>query len=85
LPTHCMLIHRSVLEDPRWHDDGHFHPWFRMSEYGGKEMSEDLFFCWKANELGYPIHANTKAKTGHEKHLVFDEDLYLKVNPELAT
>jgi len=83
LPTHCLLIHRSVLEDPRWREDGHHHPWFRMSTMGGKEMSEDLFFCWKAEELGYPIHANTRAKTGHEKHLVFDEDLYFRMYPQV--
>lgn len=78
LPTHCLLIHRSVLEDPRWRDDGHFHPWFRMDELGGKEMGEDFYFCWKAEQFGYPIHANTAAKTGHEKPIVFDEDFYLR-------
>lgn len=83
LPCHCLLIHRSVLNDPRWKDDGHFHPWFRMSEINGQEMSEDFFFCKKAQDLGYPIHACTKAKTGHEKTLVFDEGFYFRMYPEL--
>lgn len=81
LPTHCLLIHRSVLEDSRWQEDAHHHPWFRMGELNGSEISEDFFFCVKAAELGYPIHAFTKAKTGHEKTFIFDEDLFLRLYP----
>lgn len=79
---HCLLIHRSVLENPLWHEDGYHQPWFRMWTKDGQELSEDLYFCDRAIELGYPIHVSTKAKTGHVKQLVIDEDLYVAMNPE---
>lgn len=79
---HCLLIHRSVLADPRWLEDNHPHPWFRMFFRDGYENSEDFFFCEKAIELGYPIFVSTKAKTGHVKSIVLDEDLYLAMHPD---
>ena len=83
LPTHCLLIHRSVLEDPRWMEDGHHQPWFRMDvrEKGGG-LSEDLYFCREAKRMGYPIWVNAKAKTGHVKWMVVDEAMYLRQHPE---
>jgi hypothetical protein len=80
--AHCLLIHRSVLADPAWLQDGHYYPWFRMHEKNGKELSEDLFFCDKAQDLGYPIHVCTAAKTGHIKSITLDEDLYLSMHPD---
>jgi hypothetical protein len=73
----CLLVHRSVLADSRWKDDGHPQPWFRESVLNGKVCSEDHFFCIKAGKLGYPVHLDTAAKTGHVKTFVADEDLYL--------
>jgi hypothetical protein len=75
--AHCLLIHRSVLEDPRWTYDGHPLPWFRTGVRLGQEVSEDQFFCIKAQTFGYPIHVDTAAKTGHVKTFIADEDLYL--------
>jgi predicted O-methyltransferase YrrM len=83
LPTHCLLIHRSVLEDPRWLADGHHQPWFRMDvrEKGGG-LSEDLYFCREAKRMGYPIWAHARAKTGHVKWMVVDEQMYLDRHPD---
>lgn len=75
--AHCLLMHRSVLADPRWTQDGHPQPWFRSSVWAGNEVSEDHFFCIKAGSFGYPIHVDTSVKTGHVKTFVADEDLYL--------
>ena len=75
---HCLLIHRSVLEDERW-DTSHPLPWFRMgSLLRGEEVSEDMFFCLNARKMGYPIYVNTSAKTGHIKPFIADEELYLR-------
>lgn len=73
----CLLVHRSVLADKRWLADGHPLPWFRESVLNGKMCSEDQFFCIKAGSLGYPIHLDTAAKTGHVKTFVADEDAFL--------
>jgi hypothetical protein len=74
---HCLLIHRNVLGDPRWLEDDHPQPWFRMAFRGGGEVSEDQFFCMKAGALGFPIYVDTATKTGHVKTFIADEDLYL--------
>jgi hypothetical protein len=73
----CLLVHRSVLADERWKADGHPLPWFRESVLHGKVCSEDHFFCIKAGSLGYPVHLDTAAKTGHVKTFIADEDLFL--------
>lgn len=73
----CLLIHRSVLADERWTTDGHPLPWFRESVFNGEVCSEDHFFCLKAGSLGYPVHINTAARTGHVKTFVADESLFL--------
>lgn len=72
----CLLVHRSVLADPRWTADGHPLPWFRESVLHGQVCSEDHFFCLRAGSLGFPVHINTAARTGHVKTFVADEDLY---------
>lgn len=78
--AHCMVIHRSVLADQRWLEDGHPLPWFRMAVRNGREVSEDQFFCLRAGALGFPIHVDTSVKTGHVKTFVADEDFYLAQN-----
>ena len=75
--AHCMVIHRSVLVDERWTEDGHPLPWFRMAIRNGHEVSEDQFFCLRAGALGFPLHVDTRVRTGHVKTFIADEDLYL--------
>jgi hypothetical protein len=73
----CLLINRRVLGDPEWVKDGHPLPWFREAVMRGIPVSEDQFFCLRAGALGYPLHINTAARTGHVKTFVADEDLFL--------
>ena len=86
----CLLIHRRVLADRRWRlgadgkPDGHPHPWFREAVWQGKPMSEDHFFCLKARRLGYPIHVDAGARTGHVKPQVVDEAFYDANRPRLG-
>ena len=75
--AHCLLIHRTVLSNPRWVQDGHPLPYFRVAVANGEEVSEDQFFCMKAGSLGYPVHVDTAAKTGHVKTFIADESMYL--------
>ena len=74
--AHCLLVHRSVLADPRWFEDGHPDPWFRIAVRHGQIVSEDQFFCLRAGSYGYPIHVDTAIKTGHVKTFIADESLY---------
>lgn len=72
----CLLIRRDVLADERWREDGHPQPWFRELGVNGQLVSEDQFFCLRANALGFPVHVDTGARTGHVKQFVADEDHY---------
>jgi hypothetical protein len=80
----CLLIHRSVLADKRWTEDGHPQPWFRETVLHGQVCSEDHFFCLRAGSFGFPVHLDTAAKTGHVKTFVADEDLYLAQQEAVA-
>lgn len=68
----CLMVHRSVFVDDGW-DDGHPMPWFREAVMAGGAVSEDQFFCLRAGALGYPVHVDTAARTGHVKTFVADE------------
>ncbi len=77
--AHALLVHRSVLADPRWMTDAHPLPWFRSgSVLHGREVSEDVFFCVRAGALGFPIHVDTAARTGHLKTFNANETRYLE-------
>lgn len=56
----CILIHRSVLErvGAGWYD--------RISG-PGYPIGEDLSFCARAADAGYPIHVHTGIRTSHHK------------------
>jgi hypothetical protein len=73
----CLLIHRRVLSDDRWAADGHPLPWFRETVLHGEVCSEDHFFCLKAGSLGFPVHVDCGARTGHVKTFVADEQMFL--------
>lgn len=73
--TGCLLIHRSVLERIRTasnegplgqHEAGMW-CWFRDMPVAGDWFGEDMFFCARVRELGYPIVAATGARLGHHK------------------
>jgi len=53
--TGCMLLHRSVLESME-------PPWF---EYEAGGNSEDLTFCDKVLEHGFPIYCDLSTISGH--------------------
>lgn len=73
--TGALLIHRSVLEAMRTksaessvgaHEAGRW-CWFRDLPAGGEWIGEDLYFCMRAKDLGFPIVAATGARLGHHK------------------
>lgn len=70
-----LLIHRDVLVAIR---DGKFSqafPWFQETEVDGYPCGEDVTFCLRAGQLGYPVLVDTRVKTGHYKSVLYTEEL----------
>ena len=76
-----ILIHRSVLEAMR---AAHFNPafpFFQEVQMGSRPVGEDITFCIRAGQLGFPVHVDTRVKIGHHKSQLLTEDAYLKQTP----
>lgn len=68
--TGCLLIHRSVFEKIRADagpHQGSYWCWFQDMPVNGDWFSEDHFFCARAREVGFPIHAHTGVVLPHRK------------------
>lgn len=74
----CLLIHRSVA-DKLYHrySDKTVYPWFAETEFGGKDIGEDITFCLRAGMEGFPVYVHTGIKIGHRKTHTIGEDEYL--------
>lgn len=74
--TGCLMIHRSVFEAFRVDANPHQGKnwcWFQDMPVNGDWFSEDHFFCARAKELGFPIHANTGVMLPHRKRFWLSE------------
>lgn len=56
--TGCMLIRREVFEVLEY-------PWFEAGRIHPDEMSEDVWFCWKAKQAGLRVYIDTSVRLGH--------------------
>lgn len=72
-----VLIHRSVLEAVRAHGFNDAFPWFQETQLGARPVGEDITFCLRAGQLGFPVHVDTRAKIGHHKSALLTEARYL--------
>jgi len=71
VPTAFLLVHREVFE--ALGDDG----WFdhlRATDGSKRIFGEDIAFCLRTLEAGYPIYVVPKARPGHVKTGVFYPD-----------
>lgn len=69
-----ILIHRSVLE--RMRDE--FGTWYdHVPTPDGGQLGEDLSFCARAGNLGYPIYVDTSVRVTHYKNAYVDESMFL--------
>lgn len=53
-----MLIRRTVLDALK-------DPWFEEGKIVSDSLGEDLYFCVKAQELGFKIHTDSDVRMGH--------------------
>jgi hypothetical protein len=96
--TGCLLVHRSVFEKiaadaDETHDIAHFADgssapawcWFRDFPHRGDWFSEDHYFCARARERGFKLHAHTGVVLPHRKRFWLDERHHLVQFPEKLT
>ena len=76
-----LLIHRSVLEAIRDHGFNRTFPWFQETENRGEPVGEDITFCLRAGQLGFPIHVNAAVKVGHHKSTLLTEERFKQQHP----
>ena len=76
-----ILIHRSVLEAMRAANFNPAFPFFQEVQMGARPVGEDITFCIRAGQLGFPVFVDTRAKIGHHKSQLLTEDAYLKQTP----
>lgn len=74
----CLMVHRSVFEKMA----GAYpepYPWFQNGfvENSLRPMGEDLTFCYRARELGFPIWVHTGVQFGHMKTFEINQQFYL--------
>jgi hypothetical protein len=71
-----LLIHRDVLVKMRDRQFNAAFPWFQETEIAGAPAGEDLTFCLRAGQLGYPIYVDTAVKIGHHKSILYTHELF---------
>lgn len=62
-----LMIHRTVLEKVAAQEFNPAFPWFQETHIGSEPVSEDLTFCMRAGELGFPIYVHTGVEILHHK------------------
>src|SRR5579885_1467631 len=81
----CPLVHRSVFERMQVFEHpgrtgqlgfNDAFPWFQELEHGGRPVSEDIAFCWRAGLLQIPVYVNTAVQIGHIKDRVLTAEAY---------
>lgn len=77
-----LLIHRTVLEAVGEANaltvDGHPNPlpWFADDIVAGEQRGEDVVFCYRARDLGFPVYVNTRVDVGHKKAMYLNHATY---------
>lgn len=73
----CLLVHRSVYEKlhETWGEKT-VNPWFAETEHAMREFGEDITFCMRARQAGFPIRVHTGIQVGHRKTHILSEDTF---------
>lgn len=77
----CLLVHRTVLTAMlvKYHQDAY--PFFKevsepRADGSYKELGEDVVFCLRARQLGFPVHVHTGILVEHGKPKLWGQSDY---------
>lgn len=73
----CLMVHREVFEKVAANQGTNGRWFYHEHLEDGDELGEDLSFCRRATDAGYPIFIHTSLRFGHTKPMVVTEDDYL--------
>lgn len=79
----CLMVHREVFEKIAANQGTNGRWFYHEHLEDGDELGEDLSFCRRATDAGYPIFMHTALKFGHAKPLIVDEVDYLALKSQL--
>lgn len=73
----AILVHRTVYEtiEPKWESPWN---WYQEWLFYGEPIGEDVTFCLKAAQAGFPIYVHTGIATGHVKPFIMNQELFAK-------
>lgn len=71
-----LLIHRRVVEAIAAKKFNEAFPFFQEMEVAGQPAGEDLVFCFRAGNCGFPIYVNTAVKVGHHKSILYTHEMF---------
>jgi hypothetical protein len=85
----CLLVHRSVFQAILANRPNTAFPWFAEAELPNpageaREIGEDITFCMRAAEAGFPVYVDTSIRVGHRKMFVLDEYEYDEIQADVA-
>jgi hypothetical protein len=72
-----LLVHRRVFETMKERaGPDHPAPWFAVTYLPKARLGEDVTFCIRATQLGFPIYVHTGASIGHVKLRELNEAMF---------
>ena len=71
-----LLVHRRVFDEVRGRGFSRAFPWFQETENEYGRVSEDITFCLRARQCGFPIFVHTGVELGHVKSHIVDAALF---------
>lgn len=67
----CLLIHRDALKTIGDRQQAPF-KWFQETQIKDALVGEDVTFCFRARDAGYPIYVDCSNRIGHVKDVLLD-------------
>lgn len=79
-----LMVHRSVFEALLQTYGDHAYPFFADTMHGAIPWGEDVTFCIRARQHGYPVKVHTGISVGHVKPYIYTDIDYREQRARIA-